>query len=794
MTERARTAAVAPLRCSSWSLPRGTAWWLALALALVFGCRRDPPPPPPPPPAPLPHAATPPSGTPSAAVESTGDATQRQQRESLLGRISGCEVEHHGRLLDLGVEAVSPWTGFRLYEPGADEVVLRDSATFLEVTARSLAYEVWLDERLDRLRVSLRGRAGVAKRVQVSVDGRRLGVVRLPEGEPKAFDLPELPAELEPGLHRFEVVFGGAPRASRGVQAELDWLRISGADDRRGDEGYAAPTLSDIVQNVALGNVPRRALVLRAPTTLRCFLRPVNGTSLRVHLGLWGNGRGAAEIVARREGGEPVTLESRRVAGGESSAWTSLDVDLSRFAGEPLSLELKATDATRGGRVAFGDPELVERTLPPPGVGKARVAVLVVLSAVEQARVPPWGPTGSLGTLGSLAREGAAFSRYRAPSTAPASVLATLLTGLGPRAHSLEAPMLKLPPTLRTLPRSVKEANGSAAFFTGVPTTFAPFGFDNGWDTVESFSPVKDIAATEPFARAAAWLTREVEERPLARHLLVIHARGAHPPWDVTREEAQRLKPPEYNGSIDPRRGGVILGALRARATVRKLRDDDLLRLRELSELALAKQDAGLGQVLAVLRRAGLWDASLVVVMGDAGPGIGPDLPYDPAGALSEDRLSVPLLVKLPAGAMAGQDVPVPVTAQDVATTLARALEVGVDWPSPVDLVERAGGGRTVESTVQHATAPGRYATRVGPWLLRGELGSRPRLCALDVDPACAIDAFEERTVAARVAWLAALGGEARRVPKELGQAPRTVVELDPETRAALVVWGDIPP
>jgi hypothetical protein len=262
----------------------------------------------------------------------------------------------------------------------------------------------------------------------------------------------------------------------------------------------------------------------------------------------------------------------------------------------------------------------------------------------------------------------------------------------------------------------------------------------------------------------------------------------------VSREEAQRLKPPEYNGAIDPRRGGVILGALRARTIVRKLRDDDVLRLHELGDLALTKQDAGLGQVFGVLRRAGFWDSSLVVVMGDVGPGIGPDLPYDPAGPLTEDRLSVPLLAKLPAGLLGGKDVPVPVSAADVATTLARALEVSVEWPSAIDLVERAGGGRAVESTAQHATLPGRFATRVGPWLLRGELGSRPRLCALDVDPACAIDAFEDRTVAARVAWLAALRGEDRRVPKELGHAPRSVVELDPETRAALVVWGDIPP
>jgi hypothetical protein len=776
--------------------PSRTARAALIAAACVFesGCRKSPLPPPPPAASPLEPASI--AAEPSVAPVST-PPPQPPSQKSLIDRAPSCEIEHHGRLVDLGIEASSPWTAFRPWTPTPDDIVTRDGNTYLEASSRALSYELWLGHPMEHLRVTLRGRAGVARRVEVSVDGRRLGVVRLPDGEPRAFDLPELQSDIEAGLHRFDVWFAGAPRGSRGVFAELDWMRISGSDERRGDEGYAAPTLSDIVQNIALGNVPRRSFVLRAPTTVRCFVRPVTGTTLRVALGLWGAGRGVAEIVARREGGEPVTLETHRVAGGESSDWTEREVDLSRFAGEPVALELRAVDASRGGRVAFGDPELVQKTNAPAGVQKARAVVLVVLSAVEQARLPPWGPTGALGTLGTVAREGAAFSRYRAPSTVPASVLATLLTGLSPRAHGVEAPMLKLPPSLRTIARLVKEANGGAAFFSSVPTSFAPFGFDASWDAFETFSPVKDIAATEPFSRGATWLTRELEERPLARHLLVIHARGAHPPWDVTREEAQRLKPPEYAGAIEPRRAAVILAALRARAGRggKKLGDDDWVRLRELGDLALAKQDAGLAQVVTVLKHAGIWDASLVVVLGDVGPGATAELPFDPAGALSEERLAAPLLVKFPGGALAGRDVPEAVTAEDVAATLARALDLGApEWPATTDLVERANGGAAVERVVQHATLPARYSTRIGPWLLRGELGTRPRLCALDLDPACALDAFEDRSIAARTAWLATLLGEDTHVPKELGTAPRTAAELDPETRAALIVWGDIPP
>jgi hypothetical protein len=155
----------------------------------------------------------------------------------------------------------------------------------------------------------------------------------------------------------------------------------------------------------------------------------------------------------------------------------------------------------------------------------------------------------------------------------------------------------------------------------------------------------------------------------------------------------------------------------------------------------------------------------------------------------------VPLVVKLPFGDLAGKEVAEPVTASDVAATLARALDLELPAGVPgVDLALVARGVGTVEARAQNATLFGRYATRLGSWLLRGELGQVPRLCALDVDPACAADAFRERSIAARTAWLGTLAGEGRDVPKELGSVERESVELDPETRAALTVWGDLPP
>ena len=360
-----------------------------------------------------------------------------------------CELEHQGRLLDFGTDALLPWSGFRVLDPPAQESVTRDAATYLEASSRELSYDFWLDEPLDELKLSMRGRAGAARRLGVVFDGKRAPAVRLPEGEARVFELPRIAGPFPAGLHRLTLQLAGAPRGSKLVQAELDWLRVIASDARDAQIGYAPPTLDDVIEDVALAGTPRRSLVLRAPSTARCFVRPLHDTRVRVALGFWGAGNGIAEIVARREGTSPVTLERRKVTGGDSAVWTPIELDLGRFAPEPVALEFRARDATRGGRVTFGDPELVRKAGRAPEPPAARVVLLVVLSGVDRRRLPPWGSGAGLVALSELARSGAAFSRYRAPTTIPAGVLATMLTGLMPRAHAVEAPLLRLPATLR---------------------------------------------------------------------------------------------------------------------------------------------------------------------------------------------------------------------------------------------------------------------------------------------------------------------------------------------------------
>ncbi|HET9959894.1 MAG TPA: sulfatase-like hydrolase/transferase [Polyangiaceae bacterium] len=722
------------------------------------------------------------------------EIAEEAERYELTSRLDACDIQHDGALIDFGSHGTESRRHFAV-GPFTDVAPIdREGASFQQVFSKALNVEVWLDQPLNKPSLSLRAHGGTARLVHVSVDEQRLGALRLPNGETRVLATGAASTPLPRGRHRVTLRFSPAPRGSKLPLVELDWLRLG--ELQAEPAKYAAPTYEDIVSDVALDRIPKHSLVLRAPSSVRCFLRPSADSRLKVAVGLWGSGKGSAEIKLLRDAEPPVLLQSRKVTGGDGATWTPVTVDLGPYAGSIVGLELYANEATRGGRIAFGDPVLVRQTERPPVSARARVAVVVVLSALERRRVPPWGPTGSLATLADLARNATVFGSHRVPSSVPAAVLASLLSGLSPRAHGLEDPNSKLAPEIHLLSEAVKEANGRTAMFTGAPTSFATFGFDQGWDVFDPISPVKDYPASEPLQRATRWLEQALDDGLSGPVLVVVHARGAHPPWDVTREESQHLKPQDYAGIVDPRRGGILIGALRSKPTqrnkVRRMSDDDWARLRALSDVALAKQDAAIGQMVGMLKRKSAWDDTAFVVTSDVAPGDPPDFPFDPRGPLTEDRLLVPLYVHFPGNNVGGQEARAASAMMDLNVTLLHLLGLRVPSSLPsVDLLARALGREPIVVRSELATLNDKYSARLGSWLLRGQIGSVPTLCALDVDPACATDTFDRELIAARALWQATFREltDARKLtPKD---EVRRVTTIDEDTAAALTVWGD---
>lgn len=721
---------------------------------------------------------------PSASVAAPSAPAPRE-RQDLIARLSDCEVRHRGFVLDLGTGAPRARRAFRV-EPFEDVVdAEREGSTVARVMVPKISYEIPVDEAQEETEVSVRLRPGAARSVSATLGDRRLGVVKLGSGETKTLAFPVLKAALPAGRYTLTLAFAGRARGSNDALAEVDWIRVGTPDDA--SASYAAPTLRDLVADSVLDGEPRRAISLRAPASVRCRLLPSPDAAFKADIGFWGDGKGSLDVRVVSDGEAPSVLAERSVTGGQGATWTPLHLSLKDHASRVITLELRALETTKGGRILFGDPSLT-RTRDIPRVPEASTVVLFVSAGTDRRWVPPWAPVGGLAAMAELSRASVAFSAYRVPSTVAGAVVGSLLTAEPPQVHALEDPAARLPKVARTLGELLKEASGRTAMFTAAPTTFAAFGFDAGWDKFVQVSPVQDVEATQPITSAARWLDDELGGEA-GRRLLVIHARGAHPPWDVTKEEAALLPPEDYSGPIEPRRGGVALGRLRSqRRGQKKLGDDDWARLRGLVQSSLTKQDAALSQLINVLKKKGIWDSTLFVFVGDVAPGDAPETPFDPAGELGDDRLLVPLLVKFPGGKLATKEIHSAVTSVDVAATLLRALKLDPQHGS--DLYSVAEGVEALTGRAQVASLGDRYSTRLGQWLLRGTLGKTPSLCQLDVDPACVNDVFALKPIAGWAAWQATSAAFSLGTSRRL--APREPASIDPDTGAALTVWGDI--
>lgn len=703
-----------------------------------------------------------------------------------------CRVAHGGMFLDLGTDASHARRSFAL---GPFSDVASDTwsdQSYTRFSSPDVAYDFWLTEPRDDLEVRVRAKAGTSALLGASIDQSRLGSVRVKAETFQTLGFPKAKTPLAAGRHQLALRWSGRSTSDGRPLGMIEWLHWS--DPGQPVLEYRPPRQRSLRDDMVLGGVPRRSVVLETPGSLGCPVLLTRDATLELGVGYHGDGSGVARVLARRDGAPPLVLAERRVSGKADEAWTDLSLNLQPLGHQLMQLELEAMSDSAAGRIAFSEPRIVTpdnaAALP-----RARLVVLVVASGLHRELLPPFEGTRRLRHISQLAEASARFPEYRVPTTVVSGVLATLLSGLPPLAHTLQSPKARLPRGILTLGDRIRETSGESAFFTGVPTTRQAFGFDRGWNHFEQFSPVSDVAASAPLERARAWLERSVARAPEVTRLLVVHIRGAHPPWDLSRDEVAELEPREYMGLLEARRGGIILSSIRShsRPAQRRLQPPDWVRLKALQLAALEKQDAALGALIELLERERLWNDTLFAFAGDVAMGDPPEAPFGAQRPLTEDRLLVPLWIKFPAGAFGGSEVPGPVASTDVAATLARAL--GIPMPEElagVDLYRLAAGAGPILARGLLATLGPEYSLRFGPWLMRGTTSKTPFLCELGVDPACVHDALDRNPLAAESLWRATFEAQRRdRTLESAGGATAEPALLDKDTAAALKVWGD---
>jgi hypothetical protein len=701
-----------------------------------------------------------------AAAASTG-ADPKLASIDLLAASPRCRIDHRGAFVDLGtVEAA--WATPGNPDAAALPPFERDGATWGRVLDRAQTFTVALDDTGPAI-VSVRGRARAAKKAVASIDGRLIGTLAFAPNEDRVATAANAAVTLGPGLHTVTLRWSGPAKKDEPL-AELDWLRVgAGATDAKTEPTYAAPTRRDAVTQVAIGGTPRRAYTLMAPAVVRCALVAPAGGMIRADVGAVSEGTSGEVEVRVRRGEEPPRVVATQPA--TPRAWSKLEAPLGVPEGTVVVVELAVTKGPRQGRVAIAEPQIgypsEARDLPAPAMPTG--AIVVVLAGAGPAQLAAPG-------LQKLAREGVVFRGHRAPSQHAAASVASLLTGLPVPVHALEDPAARLSPRTALLGRRLRPFGIESAMFSEAPTTGPAFGFAQDWTNYAARSPLDGPSV------AFEELSRYVAGNEGKRFLLVVHARGAHPPWEVAPEALKSLPPEGYTGPIDPKHAVTLLA--KARRGLLRLADADRARLRALLDAAFAAQDAKLDAALETLRAKGALDKILVVVTSDTPVSLPPSAvdPAVPAEA-DADPLAIPLIVRFPTAFAAGTESHAVTEPTDVAATVLAAFGGALDGLAGRDLSKLAqiDGGRDA-----HLSDDGRgYQLSWGDLRLVGTWGRAPSLRGR----AGQEDLRTRRPFEYLAAWGLAAEARASWLSARAHGPGREPATIDPATQAALDSW-----
>ncbi len=427
--------------------------------------------------------------------------------------------------------------------------------------------------------------------------------------------------------------------------------------------------------------------------------------------------------------------------------------------------------------------------------------VLISVDTLRPDRLSLYGhdrPTSP--SLVQLAAEGVVFERAssHSPRTAPSHM--TLLTGLLPAAHGVVNYDLDgntaLPPDIPTLATLLGDAGWSTAAVTGAGNVDAGMGFARGFQSYEQVDNGPDAVAAI-FERAAARLDG-FGTQPF---FLFVHTYETHDPYAPPADARVGFVDPDYAGAIvsdwtqlQPPGASWLDAHTTFWSGVDPASRLDRNHLLDLYDASIRRVDDLLATLVEQLRRAGVWERTLLVFVSDHGEEFG-----EHGGFLHEtvfeECLRVPLFLRLPAterlAPLRGRRSDALVGLADVLPTL---LDLqGLDVPAhlqgrrlPLD-----GSQREEAEIVAHAPRFGLLSLRSGPWKLVIDVGlQRALLFDLANDPGETRDlsGSQPLVVARLLRTLAARQDQSARLAASF--APNPPATLDETAREHLRALG----
>ena len=283
-----------------------------------------------------------------------------------------------------------------------------------------------------------------------------------------------------------------------------------------------------------------------------------------------------------------------------------------------------------------------------PAAGGRPNILLVLIDTIRADHMGCYGhhrPTTP--HLDSLAGAGTLYARMMSGSPWTLPSMTTTFTGLTERQHRArlrERTFYGVDPALPFMPLLLKEEGYRTAAFFNVIYMSEHFGFHRGFDHFDCEGLVElwnSRTAGETVDALLAWLDGREDGRPFfaALHLFDPHATYNPPsPYDTVWAD------PGYEGRFDST-WGVRSDMDEANSGAVAVDSAGVRNLINLYDGEIAYTDAQLGRLLAGLRRRGLGDETLVIVMGDHGEEFADHGRFAHGHTLHAELLQVPLIL-----------------------------------------------------------------------------------------------------------------------------------------------------
>jgi len=364
------------------------------------------------------------------------------------------------------------------------------------------------------------------------------------------------------------------------------------------------------------------------------------------------------ELAVKVDGVEKQATALRPQERVDDRRWIDGSIELTtREAGHArIALALRGTGSgLEGVRAGFGRPRVVQHEWR-PRVAATRERMNVVLLVVDSLRPDHLGCYGATRptspALDALARDGILFEQARASSTWSWPAIATLLTGLYPPTHGVfDLDRCFLSDSLTTLPELLAGAGITTLGASSNPLITRAKNFDQGFVDFREFQQLPAERVVEQFGdwmrRYGAW-----------QFFAFLHVNDPHRPFNPPDPFATRFAPAAdataMRTAVNDLRLRLARRADPSRAVGPVASEEDVLpklsaeSLEGLYDGEIRYVDEQIARVLTLLKREGLLDKTVVVVVGSFGETLAPGPAPTAGSSLATELRHVPLVIRDP--------------------------------------------------------------------------------------------------------------------------------------------------